>query len=244
LLCSDGLTGVVPAEEIGAVIAVLPPDEATRFLVNLANLRGGPDNITVMIVQLPGGPTGPAPKRPDGPGLLRRLVSGWTRRVPWPFTVLGSGCVLAVLSLVMQSAEVPGSAALFVLAVIAIVTGLTGLIVHFRQEPEQVETVDEGPRTLNVYKRHECPLTRELVDRFVLLESSLADAMKGQKVPADWDAYAKVSAAADAEGKKSDVAAVFRARCRSLLVLSDAFHKARQKEESFRPSWTSPTRAT
>ena len=44
LLCSDGLSGQVPDSEIGAVASMLPPEEACRFLVDLANLRGGPDN--------------------------------------------------------------------------------------------------------------------------------------------------------------------------------------------------------
>ena len=52
LLCSDGLTGQVTDEELGPILATLSPDEATRFLVDLANLRGGPDNVTVVIVQV------------------------------------------------------------------------------------------------------------------------------------------------------------------------------------------------
>ena len=56
LLCSDGLTGQVPDPEIGALAANLTPAEACRALVNLANLRGGPDNITVVIARVgPGG---------------------------------------------------------------------------------------------------------------------------------------------------------------------------------------------
>src|SRR5262249_5288266 len=52
LICSDGLSGPVSDEEMGAIATTLPPEEACRFLVHLANLRGGPDNITVMIVRL------------------------------------------------------------------------------------------------------------------------------------------------------------------------------------------------
>jgi protein phosphatase len=242
LLCSDGLTGVVPAEEVGAVVSVLPPEEAARLLVNLANLRGGPDNITVLIVQVAGGAGDPSPRRAGGPGLLRRFASAWNRRVPWPFSVIGGGCLLAGLSLLMQVNDVPGAMVLFILAAFVILAGLAGLIVHFRQEPPEVEAVDDGPRPLNVYKRHDCPVNRATLERFGQLEATLADAMKGQKVPADWDAYAKVAGSAEAEGKKGDVVAAFRSRCRSLLFLSDVFHKARQKEESFRPSWTSQSR--
>ena len=51
LLCSDGLSGQVEDDEIGQILFVLPPDYATETLINLANLRGGPDNITVISAQ-------------------------------------------------------------------------------------------------------------------------------------------------------------------------------------------------
>lgn len=54
LLCSDGLSGQVEDAEIGAILANLPPEEAAQVLVDLANLRGGPDNITVIIAKVIG----------------------------------------------------------------------------------------------------------------------------------------------------------------------------------------------
>ena len=51
LLCSDGLTGLVDDNEIGALLDCLPEDLATRVLVDLANLRGGSDNTTVIVVR-------------------------------------------------------------------------------------------------------------------------------------------------------------------------------------------------
>jgi hypothetical protein len=114
--------------------------------------------------------------------------------------------------------------------------------VHFRQQPTETETVDDGPLTLNIYKKHESSVTRVVMEKFATLESTLAEAMKGQKIPAEWAAYEPLANASEAEAKRSDVVAAFRTRCRSLLFLSDSFHKARQKEESFRPSWTTPHR--
>ena len=52
LLCSDGLSGQISDHEIGAIIGCLPPAESAQILVDLANLRGGPDNITVIVVQV------------------------------------------------------------------------------------------------------------------------------------------------------------------------------------------------
>ena len=54
LLCSDGLSGQVKDDEIGMVLGGMPPAEAARSLVDLANMRGGPDNITVIVAKAVG----------------------------------------------------------------------------------------------------------------------------------------------------------------------------------------------
>ena len=52
LLCSDGLTRVVTEPEIaGTLQAETDPTQAAEKLVALANERGGPDNITVVIAR-------------------------------------------------------------------------------------------------------------------------------------------------------------------------------------------------
>ena len=58
VLCSDGLSGLLSDSEIGMIAGSLSPDESCRLLVNLANLRGGPDNITVVVVHTGGVPEG------------------------------------------------------------------------------------------------------------------------------------------------------------------------------------------
>src|SRR4029077_14593744 len=54
VVCSDGLSGPVSDREIGAAVSALAPKEACRFLIDLANLQGGPDNITVIVVKVVG----------------------------------------------------------------------------------------------------------------------------------------------------------------------------------------------
>jgi serine/threonine protein phosphatase PrpC len=51
LLCSDGVHGYFDAEELAEIMA-LGPQAATRRLTELANERGGRDNITAIAVQL------------------------------------------------------------------------------------------------------------------------------------------------------------------------------------------------
>ena len=53
LLCSDGLMAAVTDERIGEIVAGdATPDEVCRVLVAAANQGGGPDNITVIVVQV------------------------------------------------------------------------------------------------------------------------------------------------------------------------------------------------
>lgn len=52
LLCSDGLTRHVEEAEILDVVTHHPPPDAVQRLVDIANQRGGQDNISVVIAEL------------------------------------------------------------------------------------------------------------------------------------------------------------------------------------------------
>jgi len=55
MLCSDGLTGPVGEEELAAVLSEAAArdavDQAPERLVELANSRGGPDNVTIVLAR-------------------------------------------------------------------------------------------------------------------------------------------------------------------------------------------------
>ncbi len=53
LLCSDGLSGLLSDQEIAEITTRETPLRAVQMLVDSANRRGGPDNITVQIVSMP-----------------------------------------------------------------------------------------------------------------------------------------------------------------------------------------------
>jgi serine/threonine protein phosphatase PrpC len=54
LLCSDGLWNVVEEERVLRIIRDNPdPQEACDRLIEVANREGGPDNVTVILVQMP-----------------------------------------------------------------------------------------------------------------------------------------------------------------------------------------------
>ena len=53
LLCSDGLSGVVPPERLESIISESTSlDAACQALIDAANAAGGPDNITCELLQV------------------------------------------------------------------------------------------------------------------------------------------------------------------------------------------------
>lgn len=61
LLCSDGLFKDVAADELKERLVQAGPDQAIDSLMSLALKRGGSDNITAIVVQIPVAAAGPWP---------------------------------------------------------------------------------------------------------------------------------------------------------------------------------------
>jgi len=76
LLCSDGLTGMVPDEEIFARFKTEGDLEKTvRELIDVANDRGGVDNITAILILVAGDPAGKDAGRAGGDAIRRQVVT-------------------------------------------------------------------------------------------------------------------------------------------------------------------------
>lgn len=89
LLCSDGLSDLIPSAEIRAGVELYAPDyeRATEALIGAANQAGGKDNITVVIVASPGYNPQPATEPPP----VRRA-----RRALSPWLLLAAGLIFGI----------------------------------------------------------------------------------------------------------------------------------------------------
>lgn len=52
LLCSDGLSNMVKGDEMRDIVATNDPEAGCKRLIDVANERGGDDNITVVIIEV------------------------------------------------------------------------------------------------------------------------------------------------------------------------------------------------
>lgn len=242
VLCSDGLSGPVLDREIGAVAMALPADEACRFLIHLANLQGGPDNITCMIVRVAGRPesTDSSPEIDAAPTASLELppepVAERLKRWPWPIILMCFGIALGIIAMYLFAGRIPGSVFTFVLAGIALVAGLgMQLWQSFRERDET--PAPEAPRRLQIYRQTPCGIDQALLDRFDEALAELQERIRANQWQADDNLsqqYLDIGNRALAAG---DIVEAFRSRCRAMLVLMEAIHQQRGKEEEFKPLW-------
>jgi protein phosphatase len=113
LICSDGLTDMLTADELEDILEKTPePARAAEALVAAANARGGEDNITVVLFEMTDaevsdddaeaaeGEDTPGPVEPpaeDGPSTLRRHGAGPGGRVAAILFLLAIVCLVLLL---------------------------------------------------------------------------------------------------------------------------------------------------
>lgn len=78
ILCTDGVSGKVRDQELVAALAGKSPQQAAKWLVDLANQRGGEDNSTVQVIDILKGPKPPKAEKvrptPQAAGKERKSI--------------------------------------------------------------------------------------------------------------------------------------------------------------------------
>jgi protein phosphatase len=154
LLCSDGLTGRISDAEIGTILTSLPPDESAAFLVDLANLRGGTDNITVVVIKITGDcictPTDRDPVSPVG----EKPTDSSTRAHPAWWAAL-----IATLSAALVSVATGNLPVGIIFSVAAVASVLALALPSLRsRKPVTIPSLGEAP-----YETSNCQVDRQFV---------------------------------------------------------------------------------
>jgi serine/threonine protein phosphatase PrpC len=228
LLCSDGLSGQLSDTEIGAIASILPPAEACRVLIGLANLRGGPDNITVLIVQVN---EKARSAKPGGRGIA------WYRRIPWSMTALLLGVFLAGgAGLLTKYSFYPLNVAVFLLAAAAIVSGLVGLLVIYNQERRRLANEPEAPR-LQIYRQACCRAAQPLLEDLARFLTASKQQIQDKQWDADWTAYQVHTESAEKFVSQGNLVDALREYCRAVQPLAETVQRQRPRGEVFQPVW-------
>ncbi len=216
LVCSDGLSGQVSDREIGQILQVMPPDEASETLVNLANLRGGPDNITLIVAKAVEFDAAVSAK-PVFPTAAK-------------ISLLATGLMLLVMSF----------GVLFNHSFFAFLGGggtLIGLIAYFWNAREYLfssfphpipdESYGGGP-----YTSYSCPPGAEFTEKLASILQQFRQVTQGNKWDIPWDKANQREQAALSAIRTKDFATAIREYCLMINFLMRELKKQHPKKRA------------
>lgn len=225
LLCSDGLMARVTDEEIAAILRHLAPDEAARLLVDLANLRGGPDNITLIVAQVTGS----------------ELATAGSDAVPIkigrvkhdPKSELVFLVVIAVFFLAALLLSVSGNmpAAMGALAIGGMV-GLVAFVLRKRTDAKGIELGKGRKLGKGPYTTADCPTPAEFAETLAKITDELRRAPGAAKYELDWtefDSHYQRAAEARSNARPADA---IRESARAVSRLMEHIREAMNKDAS------------
>ncbi|MGV3605727.1 MAG: PP2C family protein-serine/threonine phosphatase [Planctomycetaceae bacterium] len=203
LLCSDGLTGRVEDEEIGLILGCLEPKDAAQVLIDLANLRGGPDNITVIVARV----VNPAiTTAASGNPTLTVGGSKQLSPVHPAIWIVSAACLLLGLFLTFASAWIPAGVA----ALGGIAAGILGLSQRYRGYRSgivigQGRRLGKGPYTVTV-----CTPNQAFCDRLKRVLAELREAVDAGGWDINWPPYEALYKNVEASEKSGNHAQAVR----------------------------------
>lgn len=217
LLCSDGLSGQVSDEEIGAVLTAFSPAEAVQVLVDLANLRGGPDNISVIVARVNGAP-------PAAPVAWQTTGKSTRRPVhPAAWVVLG---VFGLATLLLGLARQFGAA-----VVVAAITLFVGLTIMVRTLGGQGARVDGQRFGRGPYNPRNVLINNEFVDKLAKFVSQLREAAMEAQYAVNWSHFNHLDARALAAAERKDYLTAVREYGHAMSFMMKEIRGQRKKKE-------------
>ncbi len=218
LLCSDGLSGPVDDDEMGVLLGCMPPDESVRALVDLANLRGGPDNITAIVVRVTAPQVARANEPPSDITSPRREL----RPVhPLLWTALGVFALATAGAAWMSSIPV-------VLGCLAgtLTVGVVALMRRYGGATD--DPFDRRPLGKGPYTACTCPPNDDFVARFTDVVGELRDAATGENWTVDWQKFDAIVAQAVAARQAGNARQAIRECFQAIaFVMAQLKHQGR-----------------
>lgn len=231
LLCSDGLSGPVRDDEMGTIIGCMPPQDAAQALIDLANLRGGPDNVTVIVVRVKGpqvAKKSSKPKPKNGPG--QEVASGISKDQERETTdgsvdfseegvPIWLWLITLVLGIVTVVAFAKGSAVIGVTSGLATLIGLMIISVMVASRWASGPVLTSKPHGNGPYRSCRCKADGEFVDRLSRIVDQLRDAAANEDWKIDWHYFNKTREEADASMFRAAYPQAVRLYCHALSFI-------------------------
>lgn len=219
LLCSDGLSGQITDEEIGQFMRVLSPQDAAQLFVDLSNLRGGPDNITAIVIEAS---DDRVVSTAQGSIAVRR--NGRRKPFSTALGVVTAVCFSAALILFLLQLT-PLALVTSTLGVIALATGLAQVYWTDDNSVDSSTRYGKGP-----YRQYSAKPNQTLFEHLVGTMKSLREASDERSWNIDWTSLNVQFEQARAKANSLDFSGAVRIQSRLIIELMKQIRKQRSNQ--------------
>ncbi|MEX0675441.1 MAG: PP2C family serine/threonine-protein phosphatase [Pirellulales bacterium] len=221
LVCSDGLSGQIKDEEIGALLVALEPADAVRVLVDVANLRGGPDNITAIVVRVTRVEAGEQPASPPEPAAAPGAA---VHPALWGITAV---CLLVALVLAVTGYYMTALVSVLLGAASAVVVLLQSMTGATPRDASQLE----GPLGSGPHGARDCLPNADSVAAAAQLAQQLREATRAEHWTLDWARFDALGDEAQAALAARDYTAAVRHHALSIsFMMAEIRRQAARKD--------------
>lgn len=221
LLCSDGLSGQMEDDELGMILASVSPEKAAQTFVDIANLRGGPDNITLIIVKVKS-PLTPVADEDSSDEIVRDTSSGTWVVFGWVFAfiLLVGGVLFGVFGYLP-------------LALIGIIGAIITSVFVFQYQPREEsggQQMTSGRYGRGPYQMCMCTPDEPFTVKLSGLATELRQAATNEDWAIDWHAFNSLCESAEAAVREQQFKTAVGHYCDAISFMMSELRSQRKKD--------------
>ncbi|WP_437225361.1 PP2C family protein-serine/threonine phosphatase [Planctomicrobium sp. SH661] len=226
LLCSDGVSNQISDPEIGAILRELPPSQAAKLLINLANIRGGPDNSTVVVARVGELPANVIPSSPE-------IVIDDPAGIGWSWLVgFWAVAITFVSGLAMQwtgdDHEFQGIM-LVIVSMIAAAAMLIALLRHRRTLKEEIPSDDSHTHHSRPHRTAVGLSSRTLLELLIKIDAEVQRSAREDGWSVDWTEHSRACTAAQAAAREKRYSKGIRDAARAIGIVMEQLPRSGAK---------------
>lgn len=216
VLCSDGLSNQVTDAEIGAIARELPPPQAVQLLLNLANIRGGPDNITVVVARVGDLPANVVPAPPEDLE-DNQFELGWSWLIGY---WVGALCLVCGLAMEWYGNPLWGTV-LVALSLVGLLVLATAAVRHRRWLKAQLPAGDPKTHRSRPHRTAVSLASKELFDLLGQIDVELRRSAQEDGWEVKWNEHERAVAVAQNAAREKRFARGLRDLARAISIIME-----------------------
>ena len=230
LLCSDGLTGPISDQQIGTILGCMPPEEAARTLIDMANLRGGPDNISVIVAQVDHPPVAQNDRDRADSHSSKGVPIAWIAAAIFSLLAIAVSYWMFVVPEAPKLSDIKYAIPFALGAIVAVIVAVLKARDHESEDPsvmQPVRMLGKAP-----HRSYDCKPSINTAENFANMAAELKQTASQMELEVEWQIYDSIMERANEAMSNHDFKNGIFHYCEGISFLYAAFKNRNAEEQT------------